>query len=165
MGEVHPGEEAVRERAGSQRRGIGSGQVGDAIPPVARAFIGAARFAALAVVDTHGEISADVLAGEPGFLRAPDERTVEILLAPPLSAPLFALGVERTVGIVVLEPWTRRRMRVNGTATRSGGPWSCGRNRSTRTVPSTSRLEPSMPKYRPRRRAPGSRPPQKPPQR
>lgn len=121
MGEVHPGEEAVRERAGSQRRGIGSGQVGDAIPPVARAFIGAARFAALAVVDTHGEISADVLAGEPGFLRAPDERTVEILLAPPLSAPLFALGVERTVGIVVLEPWTRRRMRVNGTATRSGG--------------------------------------------
>jgi predicted pyridoxine 5'-phosphate oxidase superfamily flavin-nucleotide-binding protein len=120
MGRVHPGEEAVRQRAGSERPGIGSGQVGDTIPPVARAFVDTARFAALAVVDEHGEISADVLAGDRGFLRAPDERTVEIGLAPPLTAPLFAPHVERTVGIIVLEPWTRRRMRVNGTAARSG---------------------------------------------
>ena len=120
MGRVHPGEEAVRERAGSKRRGIGSGQVGDTIPPVARAFLDTARFAVLAVVDEHGEISTDVLAGEPGFLCAPDERTVEVSLAPRLTAPLFAPGVERTVGIIVLEPWTGRRMRVNGIAARSG---------------------------------------------
>jgi predicted pyridoxine 5'-phosphate oxidase superfamily flavin-nucleotide-binding protein len=108
------------ERAGSGRPGLGSGQVGDAIPPAARAFVDAARLAALAVVDEHGEISADVLAGEPGFLRAPDERTVEIGLAPPLTAPLFGSGTERIVGLLVLEPWTRRRMRINGTAVRSG---------------------------------------------
>jgi len=120
MGRMHPGEEAVRERAGYERRGIGRGRVGHTIPPVASAFLDTARFAVLAVVDEHGEISADVLAGEPGFLCAPDERTVEIGLAPPLTAPLFAPGVERTVGIIVLEPWTGRRMRVNGIAARSG---------------------------------------------
>jgi predicted pyridoxine 5'-phosphate oxidase superfamily flavin-nucleotide-binding protein len=120
MGKVHPGEEAVRERAGSGRPGIGSGQVGDTIPAVARAFVDTARLAGLAVVDSHGEISADVLAGEPGFLRALDERTVEIGIAPPLTAPLFGPGIERTVGLLVLEPWARRRMRINGTAARSG---------------------------------------------
>lgn len=120
MGRVHPGEEAVRERAGSGRPGIGSGQVDGIIPPVARAFVDSAHFAALTVVDEHGEISADVLAGEPGFLRAPDERTVVMGLAPPLTAPLFGPGADRIVGLLVLEPWTRRRMRVNGTAARSG---------------------------------------------
>jgi predicted pyridoxine 5'-phosphate oxidase superfamily flavin-nucleotide-binding protein len=120
MGRVHPGEEAVRERAGAGRPGIGSGQVDGIIPPVARAFVDGARLAALAVVDEDGEISADVLAGEPGFLRAPDERTVAMGLAPALTAPLFGSGIERVVGLIVLEPWTRRRMRVNGTAARSG---------------------------------------------
>jgi predicted pyridoxine 5'-phosphate oxidase superfamily flavin-nucleotide-binding protein len=87
---------------------------------VARDFADGARLAALAVVDEHGEIRADVLAGAAGFLHAPDTRTLEIAAVPPLTAPLFVPGVERTVGLIVLEPWTRRRMRVNGRAARSG---------------------------------------------
>ena len=122
MDKVHPGELAVRERAGSKRQGIGSGYVGDTIPQVAREFVGGARLAALAVVDGHGEIYADVLAGSAGFLHAPDEHTLEINAAPPLTAPMSGSGVEHAVGLIVLEPWTRRRMRVNGqAAVRDGG--------------------------------------------
>lgn len=118
MERVHPGEISVRERAGSKRHGIGSGHVGAVIPDVARDFVDGARLAALAVVGSRGEIHADVLAGTAGFLRAPDTRTLEIAAAPPLTAPLFAPGAERAVGLIVLEPWTRRRMRVNGRAAR-----------------------------------------------
>lgn len=117
---VHPGEVSVRERAGSKRDGIGSGHVGDTIPDVARDFVAGARLAALAVVDSGGGIHADVLAGAAGFLHARDSRTLEIATVPPLTAPLFVPGVERTVGLIVLEPWTRRRMRVNGRAVHGG---------------------------------------------
>jgi hypothetical protein len=120
MDMVHPGEVSVRERAGSKRHGIGSGHVGDTIPDVARDFVDGARLAALAVVDSRGDIHADVLAGAAGFLHAPDTRTLEIAAVPPLTAPLFVPGVERTAGLIVLEPWTRRRMRVNGRAAHSG---------------------------------------------
>ena len=120
MDMVHPGEVSVRERAGSKRHGIGSGHVGDTIPDIARGFVDGARLAALAVVDEYGGIHADVLAGAAGFLHAPDTRTLEIAAVPPLTAPLFVPGVERTAGLIVLEPWTRRRMRVNGRAAHSG---------------------------------------------
>lgn len=120
MGKVHPGEVSVRMRAGSNRHGIGSGYVGDAIPDAARDFAGEARLAGLAVVDGHGDIHADVLTGDAGFLHAPDHGTLEIAGVPPLTAPLFASRAERTVGLIVLEPWTRRRMRVNGRAIRRG---------------------------------------------
>jgi predicted pyridoxine 5'-phosphate oxidase superfamily flavin-nucleotide-binding protein len=120
MDMVHPGEVSVREQAGSKRQGIGSGYVGETFPAVARDFVDGARLAGLAVVGEHGEIHADVLAGAAGFLHAPDAGTLEIAGAPPLTAPLFLSGAQRTVGLIVLEPWTRRRMRVNGHAVRSG---------------------------------------------
>lgn len=120
MDKVHPGEVSVRLRAGSNRHGIGSGYVGGAIPDAARDFAGEARLAGLAVVDGHGAIHADVLTGDAGFLHAPDHGTLEIAGVPPLTAPLFASSAERTVGLIVLEPWTRRRMRVNGHAIRRG---------------------------------------------
>jgi predicted pyridoxine 5'-phosphate oxidase superfamily flavin-nucleotide-binding protein len=120
MDRVHPGEVSVRQRAGSKRHGIGSGHVGGTIPDIARGFVDGARLAALAVVDEHGGIHADVLAGAAGFLHAPDTRTLEIAAVPPLTAPLFVPGVERTAGLIVLEPWTRRRMRVNGRAAHGG---------------------------------------------
>ena len=120
MDKVHPGEVSVRMRAGSSRHGIGSGYVGDVIPDVARDFAGKARLAGLSVVDGHGEIHADVLTGAAGFLHAPDHGTLQIAGVPPLTAPLFTPGAERTVGLIVLEPGTRRRMRVNGRAIRRG---------------------------------------------
>lgn len=120
MDKIHPGEVSVRLRAGSNRHGIGSGYVGDAIPDVARDFVGEARLAGLAVVDANGAIHADVLTGNAGFLHAPDHGTLEIACVPPLTAPLFPPGAERTVGLIILEPWTRRRMRVNGRAIRRG---------------------------------------------
>jgi predicted pyridoxine 5'-phosphate oxidase superfamily flavin-nucleotide-binding protein len=118
---VHPGEVSVRMRAGSTRQEIGSGYVGDTFPAVAREFVDGARLAGLAVVGERGEIHADVLTGAAGFLHAPGDGTLEIAGVPPLTAPLFAAGAERTVGLIVLEPGTRRRMRVNGRALR-GGP-------------------------------------------
>jgi predicted pyridoxine 5'-phosphate oxidase superfamily flavin-nucleotide-binding protein len=152
MDMVHPGEVSVRERAGSKRHGIGSGHVGDTIPDVARDFVDGARLAALAVVDSGGRIHADVLAGAAGFLHARDSRTLEIAAAPPLTAPLFVSGVERTVGLIVLEPWTRRRMRVNGRAVPSGRGLllqadqvyaNCPKYIQTRTVVEADRAAPA----------------------
>lgn len=137
MGTFHPGEDAVQSHAGSTRRSIGSAQVGELIPPVAREFLHTARFAALAVVDDHGQVHADLVTGPAGFLNAPSPRTVEIDATPPLTASLFTPGTERTIGMIVLEPWTRRRMRVNGSATRAG----------TRLAVHTDQVYSNCPKY------------------
>jgi hypothetical protein len=82
--------------------------------------VAGARLAGLAVVGADGAIHADVLTGTAGFLRACDASSLEIAGVPPLTAPLFTDGAERTAGLIVLEPDTRRRMRVNGRAVRSG---------------------------------------------
>jgi predicted pyridoxine 5'-phosphate oxidase superfamily flavin-nucleotide-binding protein len=66
---------------------------------------------------------ASVLSGPPGFVDTPDERTVTVAAAPPADAPLaraLAAG-EAPVGLLGIEPETRRRMRVNGRAVREGG--------------------------------------------
>jgi predicted pyridoxine 5'-phosphate oxidase superfamily flavin-nucleotide-binding protein len=165
MDMVHPGEISVRERAGSKQYSIGSGHVGDTIPDVARDFVDGARLAALAVVDEHGETRADVLAGAAGFLRAPDPRTLEIAAVPPLTAPLFASGAECAVGLIVLEPWTRRRMRVNGRAVRDGRGLllqadqvyaNCPKYIQTRTVVETDQTTASYRSWEPETSRPSS---------
>jgi len=118
----HPGEAEVQRRAGARvRPGWGSGVVSSAIPGVARSFLLEQRLLALGAADDDGRVWASVLTGEPGFVRAIDDHTILTAVAPGTPDPLgCSFDAERSIGILAIEPSTRRRMRVNGRARREG---------------------------------------------
>lgn len=58
-------------------------------------------------------------AGDTGFVTAVGTRTILVNAVP--GAPLAGLfDAEHDIGMLAIEPWTRRRMRVNGRARRDG---------------------------------------------
>jgi hypothetical protein len=58
-----------------------------------------------------------MLTGEPGFIRVTGASTVEVAATPPAGDPLHeVLGAPARVGTVAVEPGSRRRIRMNGTA-------------------------------------------------
>jgi uncharacterized protein len=115
----HDGQRAVQRRAGGSataerlERGIRA-----ELPDVAREFLGGLRLLFAASTDPDGHVWSSVLSGPPGFVATPDERTVAVAARPadhdPLSAALH--GGPAPVGLLGIEPQTRRRIRVNGTA-------------------------------------------------
>jgi uncharacterized protein len=116
MGVFHRGEIAVQSRAGvrDMAERVGRG-VRDVIPPPARTFLLGLPFVVAASTDAAGDVWASLLSGEPGFARALDERRLEIGADPVAGDPLGrTLGAGAPLGILAIEPATRRRMRVNG---------------------------------------------------
>lgn len=117
----HPGETAVQRRAGVDAERWGSAHVGDTVPDVAAGFLAGQRLVAIGASDDEGLVWASALAGPAGFAAATDERTVVVDRAPVGADPLSgAFDTERAIGMLAIEPPTRRRMRVNGTARRAG---------------------------------------------
>jgi predicted pyridoxine 5'-phosphate oxidase superfamily flavin-nucleotide-binding protein len=120
----HRGSVSVQQRAGvshiAERNGRG---ITDHLPEVAREFLASAR---LLVVghDDDGGMWCSAVTGAPGFVANPDDHTVAIdfTRSNGLNA---AVAVGRRVGLLALEPSTRRRMRVNGTtaAAPAGQMW------------------------------------------
>jgi predicted pyridoxine 5'-phosphate oxidase superfamily flavin-nucleotide-binding protein len=110
----------VQQRAGDTRvaerleRGIRP-----VVPDGAEDFLAGLPLLFVAATDPSGRVWASVLSGPPGFVDAPDERTVTAAAVPPADSPLaHALGAgPAPVGLLALEPDTRRRIRVNGTGT------------------------------------------------
>ncbi|MFI7111771.1 pyridoxamine 5'-phosphate oxidase family protein [Nonomuraea sp. NPDC050227] len=117
----HPGEIAVQARAGVRTPGaFGSSRTRPEIPEVAAAFLRAQHLLVAGAADDLGQVWADVLTGQPGFADADDDRTITVRALP--AAPLRGLfTAERDIGLLAIEPHTRRRMRVNGTAVQAGG--------------------------------------------
>jgi uncharacterized protein len=113
----HPGQRAVQRRAGDTsvadrlERGIRP-----ELPDAARAFVAELPLLFVAAAEPPGAVWCTVLSGEPGFITTPDERTVAVAAHPPAGGPLArALGAgPAPVGLLGIEPATRRRMRVNG---------------------------------------------------
>ncbi|AKS31465.1 pyridoxamine 5'-phosphate oxidase family protein [Mycolicibacterium goodii] len=134
----HPGETDLQGRAGMSGRPWGSAHVGPTIPPIAAEFLSAQRFAVVGARDDAGHVWAGALTGSPGFLSAPDETTV---VADALPAPLDPLAgafdTARSVGMLVIDFTARRRMRINGVATRQG----------ERLVVETDQVYANCPKY------------------
>lgn len=117
----HPGETVVQRRAGVNAGKWGSAHVGDTIPSVAADFLAHQRLIAIGAADDEGLVWASALAGPAGFVSSADERTVVVDRAPAGADPLAgAFDAERDLGILAIEPSTRRRMRINGTARRFG---------------------------------------------
>ena len=113
----HAGELAVQQRAGVTEAAGAAGRRGIRrfMPDQHRAFFAQLPFFVLGGVDAHGQPWASLRVGMPGFVTAPDARTLHIdgdaLPGDPLAgawqpgAPLGGLGIEFD---------TRRRNRVNG---------------------------------------------------
>jgi uncharacterized protein len=116
----HAGQRAVQRRAGdttiAERLEHG---IRPALPDAAQEFLEGLPLLFVASADPVGRVWASVLSGPPGFVDTPDDRTLAVAAHPPAGSPLaqaLAAG-PAPVGLLGIEPETRRRMRVNGTGT------------------------------------------------
>lgn len=117
----HPGEVAVQRRAGVRAEDHGSSRTRPEIPEVAAAFLREQHMLVAGAADDRGRLWASVLAGPAGFASPEDDRTIVVRAVPGAPDPLHGLFErERDVGLLAVEPHTRRRMRVNGTAVQAG---------------------------------------------
>ena len=113
----HEGELKLQERSGGQQKGQAAARtVRDHMPSVAQDFLQQLPFVVLGAADELGEVWATYLAGEPGFARPDGDRTVVIdggiLPGDPLADTLRKVGWP--IGMIGIEPSSRRRMRLNG---------------------------------------------------
>lgn len=112
----HAGEVALQRRLGvDERMGEVMGQVVRTwMPEQHRELFEKLPTLLVGSLDAHGRPWASVLHGAPGFISAPDERHLRITARPAFDDPWQpALGTP--LGLLGLEPQTRRRNRMNGT--------------------------------------------------
>ncbi len=113
----HQGELALQERSGARLRAEAVGRtLLEQIPPAAQEFLAQLPFVVLGAEDEQGEVWATHLVGDPGFARPRSDRTLLVdgglLAGDPLAETLHRVG--RPVGIIGIEPSSRRRLRLNG---------------------------------------------------
>lgn len=122
----HPGEVALHRRMGVAQRldEIGDKVIHDHMLEPHRAFFAQLPTLLIGSVDAAGRPWASALIGQPVFLRATDARHLRIDTLPSSDDPFAAhLAIGAPVGVLGLEPATRRRNRMNGrvAAVSSGG--------------------------------------------
>jgi predicted pyridoxine 5'-phosphate oxidase superfamily flavin-nucleotide-binding protein len=111
----HPGEHAVQALAGVRMQADRTGgMLRDTIPPAGGEFIARQPVVFLATA-AEGRVWATAAFGTPGFARAMNDRSLRID-ALPLPGDPAANGLHpgSAIGLLAIEPATRRRMRVNG---------------------------------------------------
>jgi len=116
----HDGELAVQERVGVRERiaDPGARMIRNAMPAQHRELFEKLPMMMVGSLDDQRRPWASVVVGHPGFVRAVDDRHLRIsagaLSGDPLALNLLA-GVP--LGMLGIEPHTRRRNRMNGTVT------------------------------------------------
>jgi uncharacterized protein len=122
MATFHEGELEVQRRAGVALNAERIGRsIHPTIPPLARQFALERTFAVVGAGDADGRVWASLLLGSPGFLTVPAEDRLRIAARLDEDDPLaVALGGEVDVGLLLIDPATKRRMRVNGRARPDG---------------------------------------------
>ena len=113
----HEGERALQARVGVDQRmvEIGPRVIRDFMPEQHREFFGQLPFVIAGTVDSGGQPWASVLAEAPGFLHSPHPRQLAVRARPLPGDPLQATLVKgAAIGLLGLEPHTRRRNRMNG---------------------------------------------------
>jgi predicted pyridoxine 5'-phosphate oxidase superfamily flavin-nucleotide-binding protein len=121
----HEGEVAVQELAGEQLGAERNGRaIGDSIMCGALKFIASQPMLVAGSVGHDGRVWASLLTGPPGFATAPDQQLVRIDLGdtvPDDTDPLWEnFEHDPRIGMLFIEPLTRRRLRVNGRMGRTG---------------------------------------------
>ena len=116
----HEGELAIQRRLGIDQKMDRSGRRGirTYLPDQHREFFAQLPFVMVGTVDRTGQPWASILTGRPGFLATPDDRTLTIA-ARPLPGDPATLAPGAAIGLLGIEPSTRRRNRANGTITRA----------------------------------------------
>ena len=113
----HAGEQAVQERVGvrNRMRNIGQRVIRTFMPEQHQQFYAQLPFVLVGSVDPAARPWASVLVGEPGFMQARDEHTLDIHARPVPGDPL-ADGIRpgAPLGFLGIELDTRRRNRMNG---------------------------------------------------
>lgn len=128
MGVYHSGSRAVQDRVGVRDLADHLGRaIGDGVRPVVAAFLELQPLLVLGAADpVDGRVWASALTGAPGFVRATGPRRISVATgtsrasggaggsspADPLATALATPGTP--VGTIVLDPRTRRRVRLNG---------------------------------------------------
>ena len=113
----HEGEQALQRRVGLRERlaEVGALTVRDHMPDQHRELFGKLPFVVLGSIDGQGRPHASVLMGPPGFVHTPDAQTLAIAALPDAADPLHAaLQPGASIGVLGIEPHTRRRNRMNG---------------------------------------------------
>jgi predicted pyridoxine 5'-phosphate oxidase superfamily flavin-nucleotide-binding protein len=112
----HAGERALQTRAGVREQSAGLGRlVRDAMPDQHRELFARLPFVVVGSVDGEGWPQASLLAGPAGFIQSPDPRRLAVAALPDPSDPLAgALREGAALGLLGIEPHTRRRNRLNG---------------------------------------------------
>ena len=119
----HDGELAVQQRAGVRQEAerlaamlepvqLGAGLV---------AFLADRTFGVITARDASGRLWTSPLSGRPGFLEAADASTLVIHVRLPEGDPLHGLPAGQKAGLVIVDFAARRRVRINGTLTATGG--------------------------------------------
>ncbi|SHM25952.1 pyridoxamine 5'-phosphate oxidase family protein [Rhizobacter sp. OV335] len=116
----HAGELAVQQRAGTRALvdGFAPRMLRDAMPLQHQQFFAQLPTLFVGSLDALRRPWASVLAGAPGFIDAQDARHLRIRAPRDAADPLSQhLAVGDPIGLLGLEPHTRRRNRLNGTVT------------------------------------------------
>lgn len=117
-GPTHEGEAALQERAGVRAGAEAAGRrvIRDFMPDQHRRFFEELPFLVVGSLDAVDRPWASILVGRPGFLASPDPRTLTIDAVPAFGDPLAgALAEGSPLGLLGIQPETRRRNRMNGT--------------------------------------------------
>ncbi len=118
MNAFHAGELAVQRRMGQAEIAARVGRmIRTEIPAAAAAFLLEQPMVVLAATDGAGQVWASLVTGPAGFVHA-DYQTIAVDALPVPGDPLHNLlrSPDQRVGMIAIEPQSRRRMRVNGTA-------------------------------------------------
>ena len=113
----HEGECAAQERIGVREKmsRVGQHAIRDFMPDQHREFFAQLPFVIVGTVDGEGQPWASVLANPPGFIESPTPQALSIHAQPLTADPLAETLVSGApIGLLGIEPHTRRRNRMNG---------------------------------------------------
>jgi uncharacterized protein len=119
----HEGERQVQARAGVQQRmeQIAPRVIRDAMPDQHRAFFSQLPFLVAGTVDSAGQPWASPLAAPPGFIQSTSPTQLVVNAQPLPGDPLAdTLASGADIGLLGIEPHTRRRTRLNGVVSSLG---------------------------------------------
>lgn len=113
----HAGEQALQALHGQRERlaEVGPRVLRPAMPDAHRAFFAELPWLLAAAVDAQGQPWVSALCGAPGFVHSLQPEVLAIQASPSRYDPLYAcLHDGARIGLLGLQPHTRRRNRVNG---------------------------------------------------
>lgn len=114
----HSGELEVQARARVQEEAAElSKGISAFIKPAAKDFLQKQVLAIASSVDSTEQVWASLLTGDKGFIQVPTERSVQLKPALIYGDPILKnLQVNKSIGLIVIDFRTRRRLRLNGVA-------------------------------------------------